>query len=210
MKNLCTAAIVATLVLANAFSAESAPLDPVSYEACGGANQLAAVAQAVASEPTSAAALRELSAKSVQIVPGAEGLDVKAGERHMTVKTTASVSHATCSVVRPGTSVLLPSGTLPGANVAALAAALAYRRSFAWPLGAAHLDQGGTSVYLQTRGRYLFVSIIDNPSQTHQLGCSGDEYYRVDSQSFAVLPFDGCVEGHAHSTALPGVMQLPA
>ncbi len=210
MIKLCTAAIVATLVLANPLSAQSAPLDPVSYEACGDANQFAAVAQSVASEPTSAAALRELSAKSVQIVPGAEGLDVKAGERHMTVKTAAGVSPATCSVVRPGTSVLLASGTLPGANVAALAAVLAYRHSFAWPFGAAHLDQRGTSLYLQTRGRYLFVSIIDKPSQANQLGCSGEEYYRVDAQSFAVLPFDGCIEGHAPSTALPGVMQLPA
>jgi hypothetical protein len=99
-------------------------------------------------------------------------------------------------------------GTIPLAYLASFAQVLRYRSVHA-PAGGADVMKGVTSTILATYGPYVLVMFWTPPQGLPvSLNCLGLEYYRVDPRANAVLPFDGCVEGHERT--LPSLRQLPA
>ncbi len=100
---------------------------------------------------------------------------------------------------------------MPGNNAAAIAAVLTYRQSNPWPYGAAHLDDPRTNVFARTRNGHIIVRIADYKSlySPNAFDCSAEEYYRVDLQTFAVEPYEGCREGSPGKRVFPWLKDLP-
>jgi hypothetical protein len=103
-------------------------------------------------------------------------------------------------------------GTIPGENVAALAAVLSYRMAHPWPLSVPDIDNNSTGIEIRTSKAdfethpYYFVFIIAEP-KPNTIGCGPEESYRVSPQTFEVRPFVGCPD--SLSKVLPRLQQLP-
>lgn len=71
---------------------------------------------------------------------------------------------ATICPAYPPDAVLLGTATIvSGVTFAALDAALAYHAAHPWPTAhPAHPDDPGTTVYVETRGKYLYVDFADD------------------------------------------------
>jgi hypothetical protein len=192
--------------------ASPADLGPSSFRACAPAPQLVQIVSAVvpSHEARQPSSLRDPASRSVSVEGSAGRYQVRSGSA-AAVTISAPVDAAAC-VAAPAEAVHLQTGgTIPGYDVAAVAAVLAYRESNPWPYGAAHIDDPRTWLGVRNRNGRAFVSIFDFKT-LHSKGafdCSGQEYYRVDVQTFAVKPYEGCVEGAPPKRVLPWLKDLP-
>lgn len=105
-------------------------------------------------------------------------------------------------------------GAMKAAYLKAFNDMMRYRATHSWPLGAASADPALVDVTAANYGPYVTIGLVDNflhrdSAGRAEIGCSGDEYYRVSPSSWQVLPFDGCVESHRHLATLPDLLQLP-
>jgi hypothetical protein len=153
--------------------------------------------------------LRQLSSLSVAIDGSAGRYSVQLGTAPP-VTVVAAVDKRACQAISPKAARLMDGGVLPGNDVAAIVAALAYRESNTWPYGAAHVDDPQTQITVRTRNGHAIVTLVDFKTLlTPHLDCSGQEYYRVDLETFAVKPFDGCGAGRSTNHILPPLKDLP-
>lgn len=157
---------------------------------CGRARALVEVTNTARNEHLSGVAAYQDLAQSVVMIPPMPGFG----------------GPQPCNVAAPAEKVVdvRSGGQIPGTSLAALAAVLDHRRGHAWPLGAAHPDQWESEIRLSVRGSYDYVAILDLP-QNAAATCRGQEYYRVDPQSFGVRPYDGCTTNHS---AVPGLSSI--
>lgn len=199
------------VVLSTPLAAVASPEDlgPPTFRACAPAPQLSMAVSMLAGARRSSS-LRELSDRAVTIA-GSEGqYEVRAGSG-ASVRFTAAVSPQACAAIAPDAVRLASGGSVPGADIAAVAAVLAYRQAHAWPYGPAHLDDPRTSLAFRNRNGRAFVSIVDFKT-LHDKGafdCSGQEYYRVIVETLDVQPYDGCFEGAPPQRVLPTLKRLP-
>jgi hypothetical protein len=207
-----SAFVVAMLICAPSVSqASPADLGPPDFHACAPAPQLMQVVSAVAPPGggRQVSSLRRLSSLSVAIDGSAGRYNVQSGSA-APVSVVAAVDKRACQAISPKAARLMDGGVLPGNDVAAIAAALAYRESNAWPYGAAHVDDPQTQITVRTRNGHAIVTLVDFKTLfTPHLDCSGQEYYRVDLETFAVKPFDGCGAGTATNHILPTLKDVP-
>lgn len=207
-----SALVVAVLICAPSVSwASPADLGPPDFHACAPAPQLLRVLSAVAppGEGRQISSLRRLSSLSVVIDGSAGRYSVQLGSA-APVTIIAAVDKRACQAISSMAVRLMDGGVLPGNDVAAIAAALAYRESNTWPYGAAHVDDPQTQITVRTRNGHAIVTLVDFKTLlTPHLDCSGQEYYRVDLETFAVKPFDGCGAGTATNRILPTLKDLP-
>jgi hypothetical protein len=109
--------------------------------------------------------------------------------------------------IAPNAEKLDDTGLIPLAYVASFAQVERYRVAHP-PADGADLTNGGTSTMMAAYGPYVLIMPWNKPDVPMvSLSCKGGEYYRVDPRTNAVLPFDGCVEGH--NRVLPSLSQLP-
>lgn len=104
------------------------------------------------------------------------------------------------------------SGVVKPAYIASFKAVERYRATHSWPLGAVSTNPAQVDVVAAAYGPYVIISLANNfplrdSSGNLALGCGGVEYYRVQTATSEVLPFDGCVE--SHRAVLPRLSQLP-
>ena len=207
-----SALVVAMLICAPVVSqASPADLGPPDFHACAPAPQLLRVVSAVApaGRGRQISSLRQLSSLSVAIDGSAGRYNVQSGSA-APVTIVAAVDKRACQAISSKAARLMDGGVLPGNDVAAIAAALAYRDSITWPYGAAHVDDPRTQITVRTRNGHAIVTLVDFKTLfTPHLNCSGQEYYRVDLETFAVKPFDGCGAGTATNHPLPTLKDLP-
>jgi len=198
---------VASLPLSAA--ASPADLGPPSFRACAPSTQLSALIAALRDgrRPTS---LHELSGRMV-LIGGSEGRYEMRADSGIAVPFTAPVSPLACAAIARDAIQLSNGGSVPGADIGAVAAVLAYRQAHSWPYGPAHLDDPRTSLAFRNRNGRAFVSIVDYQVLTDRgaLSCGGQEYYRVDLQALDVQPYDGCREGAPPQRLLPKLKELP-
>ncbi|HEY0384187.1 MAG TPA: hypothetical protein VGC72_18505 [Candidatus Elarobacter sp.] len=203
--------IAAACIAAGSMCAPSAAasLEPVTYEVCGGAAQLVAVAGALVPPKSrrSEAALRPLMSSDVHISGSGGNFLVEGAGARQVVSVPPGVGPKACSVTGDDTKKVQSGDGISGISLIALQAAVEYRSLHPWPLGAANTDDPNASANVQIRGRYAFVFLSN--FTPHELGCAGVEYYRVDPATLDVRPFDGCIEGHRPRPDLPGLRQLP-
>jgi len=88
---------------------------------------------------------------------------------------------------------------IPAAYLLAVANVVTYRAQHRWPLGAADFTAAQTLVDIAVYHGAILVMPFD-PVQS-KTPCAGEEYYRVDSTTFTVAPFDGCVDPHPPLTS---------
>jgi hypothetical protein len=112
-----------------------------------------------------------------------------------------------CRLLGATTVVLRDIHTLPGAYIAGLGAAIAYRTTFAWPGNRVDLNDPTMAVYIAAENMAVFVTLV-GAAKIPSLECF-EEDYRVDIPTLIVRPFDGCVEGHPPNGLLRQ-NQLPA
>ncbi len=125
----------------------------------------------------------------------------------MTVAPTAR----SCAIF-PAEETIQKTGSTNAAYIASFEAVMKYRRDHSWPSGGVNPNPSLVDVMSARYGQYVLTMLSDNYSHEDsagraQLGCAGGEYYRVDLREGAVLPFDGCIEGHTR--VLPRLSQLP-
>ncbi|HEX3550235.1 MAG TPA: hypothetical protein VHT53_07670 [Candidatus Elarobacter sp.] len=115
-----------------------------------------------------------------------------------------------CPAYPAGAIVLGAANVVPGSTFAAIDAAYAYQNAHAWPTKhPAHPELSGTSVYVEQRGAFSFVSFVDDPRLAPGWDtCNGQEFYRVSPGSFVVLPYRGCLVS-GDDIPLPRMDQLP-
>jgi hypothetical protein len=209
---LPTATVAALFCLPLTAHASPADLGPPTFQTCAPAPQFVQIVNAVAPRQggREASSLRQLSRLSV-LVEGSGGRYRISSGSNAPVTIDAPVDIRACEAMRPAAVRLANGGTLPGNNAAAIAAVLSYRQSNTWPYGAAHLDDPRTRITARTRNGHIMVSIADYKTlySPNALNCGGEEYYRVDLQTFAVAPYDGCPEGAPAKRVLPTLKSLP-
>ncbi|HTA38718.1 MAG TPA: hypothetical protein VK760_06560, partial [Candidatus Acidoferrales bacterium] len=87
-------------------------------------------------------------------------------------------------------------GAIPMAYLRSFVQVVRYRVAHP-PTNGADLMDAGTSTMMAAYGPYVLIVPWNKPDVPMvSLSCKGGEYYRVDPRTGAVLPFDGCVEGH--------------
>ncbi|MEA2784760.1 MAG: hypothetical protein QOF71_864 [Candidatus Eremiobacteraeota bacterium] len=206
------AAIGSLFFLPLTAQASPADLGPPTFQACAPAPQFVQIVNAVAPRQggRETSSLRRLSSLSVS-VEGSGGRYRIASGSNASVTIDAPVDVRACQAMRPTAVRLANGGSVPGNNAAAIAAVLAFRESNAWPYGAAHLDDPRTRISARMRNGHIMVSIADYKTlySPNALGCGSEEYYRVDLQTFAVVPYDGCFEGAPARRVLPMLKDLP-
>ena len=145
------------------------------------------------------------------LIGGSEGRYEMRADSGIAVPFTAPVSPLACAAIARDAIQLSNGGSVPGADIGAVAAVLAYRQAHSWPYGPAHLDDPRTSLAFRNRNGRAFVSIVDYQVLTDRgaLSCGGQEYYRVDLQALDVQPYDGCREGAPPQRLLPKLKELP-
>ena len=187
----------------------AAPIGVLDYGVCGSSLDLIRIANAAVPE-RSTSAYRALSSGTIRLDRRAQALRVLSVDGNQATIPTPLEAPRTCTTLPPNTQALSTLSNLRGANIAAFDAVTVYRATHPWPLIAAAIDDPGTSVDLQTRGRFLFVILTGpRPARPTFVGCGAVEFYRVDPSTFEVRPFDGCIELHRHVDGLPGIGALP-
>jgi hypothetical protein len=184
-------------------------LGPPTFRACAPAPQLSSIVSALAGSGGSSS-LRRLSDRDVKI-SGSDGAYEVRTDQGTPVRVTTAVHPLACAAIAADAVRLANGGHVPGADIAAVGAVLAYRDKHAWPYGSAHLDDPRTTVAFRNRNGRAFVSIIDFKTlhDPGSLNCSGQEYYRVILQTLDVAPYDGCFEGAPAQRVLPTLKRLP-
>ena len=204
-----SAIMLVSVAVRSTVNVNAAELGSLDYAVCASAPEVTAIAHAFLTRH-SADAYRVLASETVHLQRSGSTLHVSAGAGRKATISIANSSDEVCSIRAAGADLLSAASAIPGANIAALDAVLAYRAGHPWPLAAAPVDEQSTSVHLQTRGRYLFVMLSSSlKNKPPGLGCGQVEYYRVDPSTFEVRPFDGCVEAHERAAGLPRIGQLP-
>lgn len=137
--------------------------------------------------------------------------DLRLHNAALGIDVTASLSGGAQSdacKIFPKDQTLASAGAIPITYVASFARVLRYRTVHP-PIDGANLTEVRTLASMAAYGPYVLISLwtLPPPGPIMTLSCSGGEYYRVDSGTNGVLPFDGCVEGHKR--VLPGLSQLP-
>ena len=205
-------AVAFLLVTPLASHASPADLGPPTFQICASAPQFVQIVNAVAPRQggRETSSLRRLSNLSVS-VEGSDGRYRISSGSNASVTIDAPVDVRACQAMRATAVRLANGGSVPGNNAAAIAAVLAFRELNAWPYGAAHLDDPRTRISARTRNGHIMVSIADYKTlySPNALNCGSEEYYRVDLQTFAVVPYDGCPEGAPARRVLPMLKDLP-
>lgn len=208
---LLLAGSFASMLAVGASPATPAPVSAVSSTFCGSSATAARIAAVLLHSDRSAIVLKALSTSSVRIDRSSNLLRLQRTDQALqaTVPVVAPTGML-CLSYPPGAVLLDEATTVSGATFAAPSAALEYREHRAWPAPRpSHPYEPGTSVYVETRGRYYVVHFVDDRALTRAWdSCAGHEYYRVDLARTSVLPFNGCMVGGSQ-IPLPGLHQLP-
>lgn len=208
MTSSLSALMIAGIITSTA-AASPEDLGPPTFRACAPGPQLSKAVSAL-TDGRSTASLRAFSDRTISVA-GSNGEYELQVDSATPVRFTAAVSTQACAAIAPEAVRLANGGTVPGADIAAFGAVLAYRQTHAWPYGAAHLDDARTTVAFRNRNGRAFFSIVDFKTLHDRgaLDCSGQEYYRVDLRSLDVQPYDGCFEGAPVRRVLPPLKDLP-
>jgi hypothetical protein len=209
----CRSVVVTTMLLCVPLVSQASPADlgTPDFHACAPAPQFLQIVAALAPREGGrhVSALRRLSSLPISIEGSAGTYRVQLGSA-APVTIVAPVDKRACQAISPNATRLMDGANVPGTDVAALAAALVYRESNSWPYGAAHTDDPRTQITVRTRNGRAIVTLVDYKTLlTPHLDCSSQEYYRVDLQTFAVKPFDGCGAGTPANRILPTLKDLP-
>jgi hypothetical protein len=178
---------------------------------CGAGSTLVALSGVATGTNSSISTLRRVAGASYLLSTSDSGRsadDVSA--RHSTQVKLPTVDKAPICFTNAAMTLRAESGApIPGRYVAALAAVLAFREKtpFPEPLGSAHASRPDTTISIRDRGANEIVLIADRIGRNG--GCGAQEYYFVDGSTFAVTPFDGCIEGHYHPPSLAHSKDLP-
>ncbi|HEY4441866.1 MAG TPA: hypothetical protein VGN14_15500 [Candidatus Elarobacter sp.] len=197
--------------------ASAEPLPPVRATFCGEALNYARVVRAVAGDAPNRQALDDVKGATVDLEHEPGFVTVQLHSRVMRIASVPTL-WADCGGTKNG-SAFATATSLPGGIVADLAAVFAYRERHRWPTEyGAYVEYDDTTLFLEDRGAYQFVSIIDGPDRHRSTMPNGDgvidscryaEYYRVDTRTFDVLPYNGCLVGGALLKMLPDALHLP-
>lgn len=207
LRSVTVCAVLASVTSNAAASVED--LGPPTFRACAPGPQLSRIVAALMDARRSSS-LRELSDRTIVIAGSAGQYEVRSGAVPP-IRLTANVSREACAAIAPDAIRLANGGSVPGYDIAAVAAVLAYRKQHEWPYHAAHLDDPRTTLAVRNRNGRAFVSIVDYKT-LHDKGafdCSGEEYYRVVLQTLDVQQYDGCFEGASPQHVLPKLKDLP-
>lgn len=210
---ITTGAVLSAFALP-AGAVAAAPVPPVSSAFCGSSANASNISRALLDNDRTVHGLRRLAMTTVTISRSTPTLEVRRADSTASTATSSvpnvAPSAALCPSYLPGTVLLVDAPSVSGATFAALAAALSYRETATWP-GAhpAHPDQPGTSLYVESRGPYQYVKFYDDPNLVRGWdSCAGQEFYRVDPRTYAVLPYNGCLVG-GNALGLPQINELP-
>jgi hypothetical protein len=206
------ASMIVSLVLSCGVSSVAAPEIPaVSSTFCGSSATTSSIVQAIVPPLRSIKVLAALASTEVQLKISGDAFAVRRGDASGVKIVPAVVPTAPICLSYPPDAVLLETAThVSGAVFAAVSAASDYRAKLAWPGShPAHPMFPGTTVYVETRGRYQNVTFVDDPQLIRSWdSCFGQEYYRVDPATFSVLPYNGCLIGGSE-IQLPRLNELP-
>lgn len=149
---------------------------------------------------------------SITVTPSGQYYLLKNGSGTIVrIEKPPSISVQSCRIF-PDSETLKTTGSIEAAQIDAFGDVTRYRKSYTWPLGAVDANPDQVDVAVARHGRYIIVSLADHylhkgANGAAIFGCAGVEYYRVQTSSGEVLPFDGCVE--SHTKVLPRLSQLP-
>lgn len=206
------AAVSVLLGLHLSATAWAASVPDVSSSFCGSAANASTIAHALISDARDIAALQNLARTTVAIERSASTMSVRRTDNVDGALSVNAVAPGTnvCLSYAPGTVLLSNSSSVSGITISAIAAALALRATRPWPGKPAHPEQNGSTVYVESRGRYLYVKFYDDPGSAPVIdSCGGEEFYRVDPRTYEVLPYNGCLVG-GNSLHLPHIDELPS
>jgi hypothetical protein len=173
---------------------------------CASAVEMSALSGALAAAgyldmPAGAAVTVHQDADRLRIQNAALGIDLSSAF--------ALEPKSEACVISSNAQRLATTGSILVGYVASFAQVVRYRAANPPAAGGADIVDAGTSTIMAGFGPYVLVMFwTPTASPPATLSCLGLEYYRVDPRTNAVLPFDGCVEGH--NRVLPGLNQLPS
>lgn len=208
-------ALIVSVVAFSPSVATASSLKPslVSGRLCAGASVIAAAAEALKLDGVGKSELMR-SGATAKVSTSAKGVMARVDSRSAMANGSVTLPNSAACLTDPQNQTLAGhNDELPARFLGAFQLVEAYRSLHPWPLGSADVQSASTGVIMEDYDhRYIIVMLSDNsPKYDAQgqrvLGCSGEEYYRIDPASTTVLPFDGCVEGHQR--VLPSFSQLP-
>jgi|GEM_PF-3521546 len=208
--------VVIGLSLINVASMSSARADEGPVSVCGPAPLFLSVVSNLVPTNPSLQDLRNVAATSVSISRSGSAFHVRRTDSLRSADVSAALADASsastgpCRGIRPNDSRLVDAQSVPGIDIAALAAVVRYNNGgFRWPAGAVDRNTAASEVVVSTFGPFAYV-LIRGDSPSGSLRCAPTETYRIDPSTFEVLPYqERCLDADGKPQLLPKLRDLP-